>query len=274
MFGKGLWIISSGREEVPDSYDANTENGYTSTPTTYTISSVADTDAFCKRFQRKYGYKDSEATLHIGDKVQINDGTYNVDWYVAGFDVEHNRTAIDGTAYDNGYGIALIPTTVIGKSKWNTTETIDGAYMSSFMHTSVLPGIITLLKTVLGDHIVNRNVLLSNSIGPRSTSGSGSRYYVSSSYQWTTAYATLMSYYQILNKASSYKYDDGEANYHLPLFKSIKYYNGTVNSDYWIRTCTYKITDWPCAVEIGYAGMIASANVTGTSGVRPLIYIR
>ena len=325
MFGKGLWIISSGREEVPDSYDANTENGYTSTPTTYTISSVADADAFCERFQRKYGYKDSEATLHIGDKVQINDGTYNVDWYVAGFDVEYNKTASDGTVYNNGYGIALVPVTQLDTPilialrgyantyyYYSQQTSLSGfaAYSSDSIYAYSKLHYTPVLKSVLGNHLVPRTVLVSNAVSSLNASRyNRTRYECTSSYTWVNDFCvTLLSLYQILgtnqtlnplgfgsisgSKASSQyniitQYDIGEANYKLPLFDNISCYD---NINYAIRG--FRLRDYDDRYEeddvlYGYIALLNSASSytwkqrpssqsrsESIGPFRPMIYIR
>ena len=88
--------------------------------------------------------------------------------------------------------------------------------MSSSMHTSILPSFVSKLQSVLGSHIVQRNVLLS--------SGTDSKGY-SNAYTWTTAYATLMSMGQMTGNfaTNNNKYDDGEANYKLPFFNNSGY---------------------------------------------------
>ena len=53
-----------------------------------TISSASDWAAF----RAKYGIADkSYKGLYLGDYVKVNDGTYNADWMVAGFNTETNK---------------------------------------------------------------------------------------------------------------------------------------------------------------------------------------
>ena len=66
-----------------------------------TWSSSTDMDVFFNRFNHDTNYKDGETKLSLGNYVTINDGTYNVQWEIAGFDMEHNQSAADGTVYDN-----------------------------------------------------------------------------------------------------------------------------------------------------------------------------
>ena len=171
--------------------------------------------------------------------------------------MESNQTAADGTTYDNGYGICLIPKTIVTTGKWNTSDTITGGYKSSYMHKTVLPNIVTKLKNVLGNHIVNRNVLLSSSIASDK----------SNAYTWTTAYATLMSVGQMNGTFASHnnKYDDGEAIYKLPLFN---YEGYKTSSHFWSRGVYASYNAWIVSSD----GLIGNASFT--RGVRPLIYLR
>ena len=177
--------------------------------------------------------------------------------------MEHNQLAADGTTYDNGYGICMIPQTNVTTGKWNTSDTTTGGYKSSYMHTTVLPGIVTKLKTILGSHIIQRNVLLSSSVsGPSSNA-----------YTWTTAYDTLMSIGQMTGTfaANRNKYDDGEANYKLPIFNSKDFKTGYT---FWSRGVLGYASGGYFAWHVNSAGSIDSGGVGNTSGVRPLIYLR
>ena len=225
-----------------------------------TWSSTSDVESFLSTYKQSQNYYG----LKLGNYVTINDGTYNVDWVIAGFDMEHNQTAADGTVYDNGYGICMIPVTQITTSKWNSSNTLSGGYKSSYIHSTTLPTIANKLKTVLGDHLVLRNVLLSN--------GVDSSYYANG-YEWTTAYCTLMSIGQMTGTFASNrnKYDDGEANYKLPLFNYTGYKTG---SYFWSRGVWGNNSGDCNAWRVNTGGAFDFYRVTYASGVRPLIYIR
>ena len=226
-----------------------------------TWSSIDQVNEFFSKYTHENGYRDAETNtdLGLGDYITIQDGTYNVQWVIAGFDMEHNQTAADGTIYDNGYGICLIPKTQVTTVYWNYNNTTTGGYKSSYMHKTVLPDIVTKLKTILGTHIVNRNVLLSSTV----TSGK------SSAYTWTTADATLMSIGQMTGTFASNRnqYDDGEANYKLPLFN---YEGFKTGSTFWSRG----VYNTSCAWRIASGGSINYNGADSADGVRPLIYLR
>ena len=258
--------------------DPPNEREYSSTDLG-TWSSISDAYTFLNRFNHGTNYKDGDTKLSVGNYVTIQDGTYNATWVIAGFDMEHNQTAADGTVYDNGYGICMIPVSYLQSATWNETDTLTGGYMSSTMHTTHLPTVVNNLQTVLGDHIVNRNVLLSSSVD-------SSNNYYSKAYTWTTSYATLMSVGQMTGEFAKYrnKYDDGEANYKLPLFNYEDYY--ILNHQFWTRN----ISGYSAESNVNFAYIIWSAygsdgliNVGRVSEVgqsilthyvRPLIYLR
>ena len=96
--------------------DYNT-NGY-STDDLGTWSSTDDVDQFLKKYNHSTGYSDGVVTLKLGNTITIKDGTYNAKWMIAGFDVEAKSNVIDGVDYNNGYGIALVPTGTLGSRWW------------------------------------------------------------------------------------------------------------------------------------------------------------
>lgn len=226
-----------------------------------TWSSISDVDTFLNRFSHNTAYKDGDTKLRVGNYVTIQDGTYNAVWEIAGFDIEHNQKASDGTVYDNGYGIFMVPKTTLTTAQWNDYY-LTGGYISSAIHTSYIPTAINVLKNILGSHIVNRNVLLSSSVDSNN---------YSNAYTWTTADATLMSWGQMSGTFASHrnKYDDGEANYKLPLFNS----GGLSSTYFWTRYIYGKYGSGYCAWSVS-GTTISNSYVNGDNGVRPLIYLR
>ena len=233
----------------------------------YTINSEDDANSFCRIYNKERNY----SGLSIGTSIKINDGSHNTTWYIAGFDCEYNHKASDGTIKDNGYGICLIPSTQLTNGQWDSSSTDPSPYMSSWIHSVIINHISTIskYKTVLGNHLINRNVLLCNSIDKET----GSK-----SYTWTTSYFTLMSSYQLTgtNNSMTNIYDRGEANYQLPLFKFMSYYFDS----YWLRGFVGKYSNYGhCCAEFclhsGSDNRIWFADTTISSyKVYPLIYIR
>ena len=239
----------------------------TSTPNTRyevknlgTWSSIEDVNNFLDTCNYITGYYGAS----IGSYVTINDGTYNKEWVIAGFDMEHNRAASDGNIKDNGYGICLIPKTSLGNYVWDNGNTAYG-YNGSTINKTTLPTVANNLKKVLGDHLVLRNVLLS--------SARDSNYHASA-YTWTTAYCTLMSAGQVTGTFASNrnKYDDGEANYKLPLF-NYETWNFDVLA--WLRGLYGIDNNYTYVYGISiYGGDPRYIHCNYSYGLRPLIYIR
>ena len=243
--------------------DSSTPNTRYKVKNLGTWSSVSDVDNFLYSCCHDTGYYGAT----IGSYVTIKDGTYNKEWVIAGFDCEYNHKASDGTIKDNGYGICLIPKKSLGGFIWSNNS--DGyaskGYYGSTMNKTTLPMISNALKKVLGDHLVLRNVLLSSD-------REGVSPYYANGYTWTTAYCTLMSTGQVTGTFASNtnKYDDGEANYKLPLFN---YETWSFDDFAWLRgLCTY-------GGNSGIYGFTTSGSssykgCSNVCGLRPLIYIR
>ena len=189
---------------------------------------------------------------------------------IAGFDCEKNHKASDGNIKDNGYGICLIPKKSLGNCMWDTDDNsnfVNKGYYDSTINQNILPIVANNLKNILSNHLIERNVLLSNS---RDSS------YHADNYIWTTAYCTLMSAGQITGTFASNanKYDDGEANYKLPLFN---YETWNFDTQAWLRGIygldTSSDNHYNCTYGI-VSGRIFYMDWFIDYGIRPLIYIR
>lgn len=186
-----------------------------------TWNSLSDVDDFFEEHNPQNNWKD----LVIGQYITINDGTYNCDWVIVGFDLEHQQTASDNTVYDNGHGICMMPR-YIGSAceslimPWDSTATINsGGYKSSLIHTTLNSTVYSALKTVCGSHIKSRRVLLWNNSN-------------ASSFIWTTAYLTLSSVKNFIGMAYA---DDGEAYYEFPNYLSYLRYSTESRFWLWLR---------------------------------------
>ena len=273
-------------------------NQFESTSMIFTIfNSTTDVDNFCNAYNHDNNYNG----LKIGQRIRINDGTYNTTWRIAGFDMESNQIASDGSIYDNGYGICLIPDGVLVEINYDYSSSFT-PYTTSYIRNFINNQTSNILRNILGNHLVNRNVLLG--------SGTQNDYGRPVSYSWTTDYCTLISIYQLFGYTEYIDfvtgtkmmagtiYDVGEANYKLPLFNYISFACGYA---YWLRANAYaniyqgNITSYKsyCARE-EYASGINSIltsylkpgynNMSQMSGggtetvfdtyLRPMIYIR
>lgn len=205
--------------------------------------------------------------IYVGDIVTIQDGTYNAKWVVAGLDTEYNK----GDTPLQTHHISLIPLTYLFTTPMNDTNTTVGGYAGSKMHTTILVTVANNLKNALGNRLLERRVLLSNSMSTSIASGAGAGWTgASNNWAWTSAYCTLLTEVQVYGSTvfSSSFYDVGEGCSQLPLFKFVNHvYFGRFG--FWLRA----VTSSTCFALVGSNG-VASYNVASNAyAVRPLITI-
>lgn len=244
-------------------------------PTIATFNSLSDVDNFCNTYNHNNNYNG----LKLGQKIKIGSKT----WEIAGFDCEANNIASDGTQYSNGYGIML--SCVSSYSGIYTSNlSIPVPYTISALHTNggTLEAIVKDLTPIIGDHIVTRNILASNSIDTNTGYSNG--------YVWTTAKATVPTIAQITGDYifrvdgtdfPYIKYDIGEGNYKLPLYK-FKLYMGYSTGNSWTRSLKYEsgVQKVLVANSLGPYGSGGSYSLSFDLAnstyhyIHPLIYIR
>ena len=205
--------------------------------------------------------------IYVGDIVTIQDGVYNAIWIVAGLDTEYNK----GDIALQTHHISLIPQTYLFNAPMNDTNTTEGGYYGSKMHTETLVTIVNNLKNALGNHLLERRVLLSNSTIASIASGAGAGWTgASNDWKWYSAYCTLLTEVQVYGSTvfSSSFCDVGEGCYQLPLFKFVNHvYHARFN--FWLRAVA-------SSVHFAIAGGQGDAGYSSASlayPVRPLITI-
>lgn len=205
--------------------------------------------------------------LYLGDYFKVQDGTYNVEWEIAGFDTYYQK---GDTAFTNHH-IALIPKTNLLTSKMNDTNDTTGGYYNSYMHQSVIPTIDTNLATILGNHLLARRALLSNAMNKDLTSGAGAGWMGSTTgWSWYTVKSCLMSEVAVYGSKvfSSSFHDIGEDCERLPIFQ-FKGHSHT-RQWFWLRAVASAST-FAGATAYGNASSSDASNAVG--GVRPLICV-
>ena len=206
--------------------------------------------------------------IYVGDIVTIQDGVYNAIWVVAGLDTEYNK----GDTALTTHHISLIPLTYLFTAPMNDTDTTVGGYAGSKMHTDTLVTVANNLKNALGSRLLERRVLLSNSINTSIASGAGAGWIgASSGWAWFSAFCTLLTEVQVYGSRvfSSSFYDIGEGCSQLPLFKFVNHvYLGRFS--FWLRAVTSSAY-FACAHGNGVADTYSGASFA--YAVRPLITI-
>lgn len=210
--------------------------------------------------------------LYLGDIITIKDGTYNADWIIAGFDTEYLKGWKDGDSeHVNKHHISLIPKTILFNARMNSTNTTQGGYYNSEMNKTTLPTVANNLKKALGNHLLNRRVLLSNSISTSAPSMAGAGWTgCSNNWHWYDAYCTLLTEVQCYGSTvlSSSFYDVGEGYEKLPVFNFIHPVRfGRVY--FWLRA----VADTTNFALVDAVGNANTGNASDSHGVRPLIII-
>lgn len=153
----------------------------------------------------------------------------------------------------------------------NSTNTTQGGYYNSEMNKSTLPTVANNLKKALGNHLLNRRVILTDSISTSAASMAGAGLTgCSNNWHMYDAYCTLLTEVQCCGSTvfSSSFYDVGEGYEKLPVFNFIHPVTFS-RVNFWLRAVA-SATDFARVNDNGYVG---SNGTSGFNGVRPLIII-
>ena len=193
---------------------------------TITASNIAD-------FVSSYGldtgnYKD----IYPGCYIHIGDSVANTDWMVGGLGIKHNS---GDTAM--GHGAEFIPRGAgfAYGTQMNNTNTTAGGYKGSEMHTYLTGTVAPALQAILGSHLLNQRVLLSNAVDTAKASQYSGWTGIASGWEWCDAKAVLMSEVEVYGSMIwGGPYDVGEARTKLPVFNFISPVEFG-RGDFWLR---------------------------------------
>ena len=146
--------------------------------------------------------------MYIADTFTMNGHTY----HIAGFNTEW------GTEKNTELGnhICLI-TDNFGDSQMNSSDTTQGGFAGSDMFKNTLPKLVSQLKADWGDHLLEFNEFLSTGIDLNGAPNIGAWFKVQASLMNTTQVFGAPTQYS--NNANGEKYNIGNENSILPLFK-------------------------------------------------------
>ena len=229
-----------------------------------TFSSVSAVESFLTTHKVSSGVFED---LYLGDYFRLQDGTYNVEWEIAGFDTYYQKSDTDFT----NHHIALIPKTNLLTSKMNDTDDTTGGYANSYMHKTVIPAVDANLTKVLGSHLLSRRAFLTTTVNKDIASNAGAGWKgASTAGAWFTVKSCLMSEIAVFGSTifSSSFFDTGEDNKLLPIFQ-FKGHSYT-RQWFWLRTVAASSS----FAYADYSGSVAFTSASGADGgVRPLICV-
>lgn len=255
----------------PTDFNTYPHNGIYRGKNLGTITSTAELETFLSNHEVSAG---QFVDLYLGDYFTIQDGTYNANWMIAGFDTEFYKGWLDSssnpTPYINQHHITLIPRIPLFNAQMNSTNTTPGGYKGSAMHTSTLPTVVSNLQTVLGSNLLKRYALLSNEVNTTISNMFGNASGASFSFEWSEVYATLPSEVQIYGSTiwSSSGYDTGEACMKLPVFNFINH-TQFGRWTFWLRG----VASSSEFCRAGDGGDAVTWPASYSAGVRPVICI-
>lgn len=136
-----------------------------------------------------------------------------------------------------------------GRSRMNPTNTTEGGYTGSEMHTTTIGAIATegstettatinqQLYAEFGSHLKTTKELLSININSTGYNRFGSNTGCSNNWEWIDCQAVLMSEIEVFGSIvwSSSGYDTGTAKVQLPLFANNKYAMNNRSSHYFLK---------------------------------------
>ncbi|WP_051533389.1 hypothetical protein [Anaerovibrio sp. RM50] len=228
-----------------------------------TFTSVAAFEAFLTAHEVSSG---KFTDLYLGDYFTIQDGTYNKEWEIAGFDHYLHKGDTDFATHH----LVLIPKTNLFTAGMNDSNTTANGYAGSKMHTTHIPTINTKLATVLGNHLLTRRELLTTSMSTSLASMAGAgQTGASNNWAWSDVKAVLPNEVEIYGctALSSSFYDVGIGCEKLPLFN----FKGHSHAReyYWLRAVA-------SSTGFCYADNFGGAypdDASDALGVRPLICV-
>jgi hypothetical protein len=206
--------------------------------------------------------------LYLGDYFTLQDGTYNIEWMIAGFDWGYNMGT--SSMYVTDHAICVIPRgNGVLTAAYNDTDTTDNGYIYSKLHADIIGGDQGLVNhftnNVLGNHLVNG--LLS---GVSATSGgTPTRMFFGIGPMVLPMQSELFGTSNIPLYISNAGVNDRYSIGKLPVFNFISP-NMFSNGTFWING-VFDATDYLCTRDRGCFSHHAAASET--HWVRPKMYI-
>lgn len=187
------------------------------------------------------------------------------------------------TAFTKHHAVIVPKNCFTATAKMNETNTTEGGYFNSNMCQTVMSKYNTALDNVLGEHLLNRKELLTNTVNATTPSMAGAGITgASTNWGWYNNSVCLMSEAQVYGTTvwSSSGYDAGVANRQLALFwhdptAKVCKLGGTDDASasnrywYWLRN----VVSASNFAGVSHAGYSDCDGASSGVGVRPLFCI-
>ena len=216
-------------------------------------------------------FKDIYPGDYITKSVTVNGTTYSdVKWMVGDIDyfLGHGDTSIL-----TQHHVLMFPDTCLGNSYMNPTNTTEGAYMGSYMYTTMIPLVNAGIQAAFGTaHVVSHREAMSKLINATMACASGNGW-TGSTYWWSGEWADVLSNLFTENMVyganifSSSPQDVCNGCRQVAAFRhdSSLYIGGTKRETWWLRAVAYSLT----FANVYGAGLASCHNASNVLGVRP-----
>jgi hypothetical protein len=215
-----------------------------------TINSLSDAQAFVEKYIKSDGKFDK--SIRVGDKIQINDGTYNKEWIIVGFNTQSSATSQPH--------ISLIPTDSLGNFVMNNRDDGGDYGYANSNASRTCNTMANNLASVLGNYLLTRTELLGTS---------GWREYETFP---VAVRVNLLNEMQVFGRRPySVDREDGYDTVQLPGFRLNKVYKTISSStEWWLRSARANYPKEYCIVANGSPSISSHGD---SHALRPLITI-
>lgn len=217
--------------------------------------------------------------IFAGDKIKVNIPAITETGFAGGVteflvaEIESHWNYGDNTNMNKGH-LCLVPSAYLGTAKMNETNTTEGAYEGSQMHTTTMPAVQTALESAFGaDHLLTAREFLTKTVDTTHASkgipqAMGCTIFVNN---WKDCKVRLMTELEVYGSScfsSSGEDDRGGLGHQLALFRmdNQAIYN---RATWWLSAVAYS-TNF-CYVS-GY-GLVNYYGASYAYGVRPRFII-
>ena len=196
-------------------------------------------------------------------------GTKTMRYRIAG--INHYMGHGDST-YNTKNHLVLVPDSCFGNAQMNETNTTEGGYAGSKMHTVTLPEVFIGVNAAFGGHLMTSRELLTNAMNPDIPSMAGAGWNgATTGWAWTDCGCRLMSEVEVYGSTvfSSSFYDVGNAKTQLPLFR----FRPDMQSMRSFRVWLSSVTSATRFAGVANGGDATSRDASDSLGVRPRFLI-
>lgn len=168
--------------------------------------------------------------------------------------------------------LVLVPDSCFGNAQMNETNTTEGGYVNSKMHTVTLPEVFTGVNAAFGGYLIGNRELLSNAVNNDLASMAGVGWTgASSGWGWVDCNCRLMTEVEVYGSKvfSSSFYDIGIGKTQFPLFRFRPDMQSMRSFSVWLSA----VAGSAAFASVDNSGDAASHNASDSRGVRPRFLI-